>query len=371
MWRAFEGTRRARTGDSAPSSRDVDRLSLPDRKLTRALVRPTAQVVPGVMPTRLLPLPVTDATPAHRDARVTEQRNPRSAAIDLASPLDIVDIITAEDAGIAPAVAAQREAPARAIGAAEQALRSGGRIVYAGAGTSGRLGVLDASEIPPTFGADFGLVVGLIAGGPAALLRAQEGAEDSPEGGARDLEAIALTANDFFVGIAASGTTPYVHGALRHAKRVGATTAMIACTALPSAILDAIDIPIVIVVGPEVVTGSTRMKSGTATKLALNIISTGAMIRVGKTFGNLMVDLRATNAKLVDRSERIVAEVCGVSRDDAHQLLQRADGVVKRAIVMHLLAVDAAAADEALTQADGVIRRAVAVAPPPVPTGAS
>ncbi|MBC7842491.1 MAG: N-acetylmuramic acid 6-phosphate etherase [Gemmatimonadaceae bacterium] len=307
--------------------------------------------------------------PALRDARVTEQRNPRSVAIDLATPLEIVDIITAEDAGVAPAVATQRDALARAVSAAESALRGGGRIIYAGAGTSGRLGVLDASEIPPTFGADFGLVVGLIAGGHAALLRAQEGAEDSPEGGARDVDAIAISADDFLVGIAASGTTPYVHGALRRAKSVGATTGMIACTALPLAILDAIDIPIVIVVGPEVVTGSTRLKSGTATKLALNIISTGAMIRIGKTYGNLMVDLRATNAKLVDRSERIVAEVCSVSREAARTLLRAADGVVKRAIVMHLLQLDAAGADAALHDAHGVIRRAVKVAPPAIGGG--
>ena len=308
---------------------------------------------------------MTADNPAFRDSRVTEQRNPRSVAIDLASPLEIVDIISAEDAGVSPAVAAQRDALAKAVAAAERALRAGGRIVYAGAGTSGRLGVLDASEIPPTFGAAFGLVVGLIAGGPAALLRAQEGAEDSPEAGARDLDAIEISRNDFVVGIAASGTTPYVHGALRRAKAVGATTGMIACTALPEAILDAIDIPIVIVVGPEVVTGSTRMKSGTATKLALNIISTGAMIRIGKTFGNLMVDLRATNAKLIDRSERIVAEVCGVSRDVARTALKAADGSVKRAIVMQLLHVDAAAADAALDDAHGVIRRAVNVSPPP------
>ena len=309
---------------------------------------------------------MTADNPAFRDSRVTEQRNPRSVSIDLASPLEIVDIIAAEDAGVAPAVYTQRETLARAISAAESALRAGGRIIYAGAGTSGRLGVLDASEIPPTFGADFGLVVGLIAGGPAALMRAQEGAEDNPDGGARDLDAINVSPHDFVVGIAASGTTPYVHGALRRAKAVGATTGMIACTALPVSILDAIDIPIVIVVGPEVVTGSTRMKSGTATKLALNIISTGAMIRIGKTFGNLMVDVRATNAKLVDRSERIVAEVCGIRRDDARIVLHAADGVVKRAIVMQLLQVDAVGADAALTAADGVIRRAVQIAPPPI-----
>jgi N-acetylmuramic acid 6-phosphate etherase len=309
---------------------------------------------------------VTADIPGFRDVRITEQRNPRSVAIDLATPLEIVDIIAAEDAGVAPAVALQREALARAVSAAEAALRAGGRIIYAGAGTSGRLGVLDASEIPPTFGADFGLVVGLIAGGPAALLRAQEGAEDNPDGGAADLDAISISAKDFFVGIAASGTTPYVHGALRRAKAVGATTGMIACTALPVTILDAIDIPIVIVVGPEVVTGSTRMKSGTATKLALNVISTGAMIRIGKTYGNLMVDLRATNAKLVDRSERIVAEVCSVPVEHARLLLRAADGVVKRAIVMQLLQVDGGGADAALDAAHGVIRRVVNAAPPPV-----
>jgi N-acetylmuramic acid 6-phosphate etherase len=313
---------------------------------------------------------VTADNPAFRDSRVTEQRNPRSVAIDLASPLEIVDIITAEDARVSPAMEAAREALGRAVAAAERALRAGGRIIYAGAGTSGRLAVLDASEIPTTFGADFGIVIGLIAGGPAALLRAQEGAEDSAEGGARDLDAIDISGNDFFVGIAASGTTPYVHGALRRARTVGATTGMIACTALPESILDAIDIPIVIVVGPEVVTGSTRLKSGTATKLALNIISTGAMIRIGKTFGNLMVDLHATNAKLVGRSERIVAEVCGVSREVARTLLHAADGVVKRAIVMQLLGVDAAAADAALADAQGVIRRAVNLSPPPVVTDA-
>ncbi len=309
---------------------------------------------------------MTADTPAFRDARVTEQRNPRTVAIDLATPLEIVDIITAEDAGIVPAVASQRVPLAHAIAAAESALGAGGRLIYAGAGTSGRLGVLDASEIPPTFGADFGLVIGLIAGGPAALLRAQEGAEDSPEGGARDLEQLHVGPADFVVGIAASGTTPYVHGALRRARAAGATTGMIACTPLPVTILDAIDIPIVIVVGPEVLTGSTRMKSGTATKLALNIISTGAMIRIGKTYGNLMVDLRATNAKLVDRSERIVAEVCSLERAAARALLERAGGVVKRAITMHLLQTDAGAADAALAAAHGVIRRAVAVEPPAI-----
>ncbi|MCU0619698.1 MAG: N-acetylmuramic acid 6-phosphate etherase, partial [Gemmatimonadaceae bacterium] len=218
-----------------------------------------------------MPQPTTSAP---GDPRITEQRNPRTAAIDLASPQAIVDLIAAEDARVAPAVATQREALARAIEAAEAALRAGGRVVYAGAGTSGRLGVLDASEIPPTFGADPDLFVGLIAGGPPALLRAQEGAEDSPEGGAADLRAIGLSARDFVVGIAASGTTPYVHGALHAAKAVGARTALVCCTPPPATILAVVDVPIIIITGPEVVTGSTRLKAGTATKLALNTIST-------------------------------------------------------------------------------------------------
>ena len=301
-----------------------------------------------------MPQPTTSA-PA--DPRITEQRNPRTAAIDLAASQAIVDLIAAEDARVAPAVATQREALARAVDAAEAALRAGGRVIYAGAGTSGRLGVLDASEIPPTFGADPGLFVGLIAGGPPALLRAQEGAEDSPEGGAADLRAIGLSARDFVVGIAASGTTPYVHGALHAAKAVGARTALVCCTPPPATILAVVDVPIIIITGPEVVTGSTRLKAGTATKLALNTISTGAMIRLGKTYGNLMVDLRATNAKLVDRSERIVAEVCGLDRDAARALLARADGSVKRAIVMQLLGLDADGADRALAQVGGTIRR--------------
>jgi N-acetylmuramic acid 6-phosphate etherase len=344
-------------------------LALHHATRTRQLTLPTACHPEPIISFSLSASVTADHRP-FRDPRVTEQRNPRSVSIDLATPLEIVDIICAEDAGVVPALIAEREALARAITAAETALRNGGRIVYAGAGTSGRLGVLDASEIPPTFGADFGLVVGLIAGGTPALLRAQEGAEDSVQGGADDLDAVRIGVNDFFVGIAASGTTPYVHGALRRAKAVGATTGMIACTPLPPSILDAIDIPIVLIVGPEVVTGSTRMKSGTATKLALNIISTGAMIRIGKTFGNLMVDLRATNAKLVDRSERIVAEICGVEQAAASTLLSRADGSVKRAIVMQLLGVDAAAADAALASAHGVIRRTVNVEPPAISTGA-
>lgn len=333
-------------------------LPVPHRARQRAFPRLSPCVT---LPSRV-PQPTTSAP---RDPRITEHRNPHTAEIDRASPLEIVDLIAAEDARVAPAVAAQREQLARAIEAAEAALRAGGRVIYAGAGTSGRLGVLDASEIPPTFGAPFDLFVGLIAGGPPALLRAQEGAEDSPEGGAADVRGVHVSDRDFVVGIAASGTTPYVHGALHAAKAAGARTALVCCTPPPATILEVVDVAIVLITGPEVVTGSTRLKAGTATKLALNTISTGAMIRLGKTYGNLMVDLRATNAKLVDRSERIVAEVTGLDREGARALLARADGQVKRALVMQLLSLDAEGADRALAGAGGVIRRLLD-APPAV-----
>ncbi|HEX2780041.1 MAG TPA: N-acetylmuramic acid 6-phosphate etherase, partial [Gemmatimonadaceae bacterium] len=225
------------------------------------------------------------------DPRITEHRNPRSADIDLASPLEIVELINAEDRTVADAVATQKDRIAQAVTIAEDCFRRGGRLVYAGAGTSGRLGVLDASECPPTFGVPFEMVRGLIAGGYDALLRAQEGAEDSPEGGARDVDALEIGATDFFVGIAASGGTPYVRGAMRRAKERGARVGIVACTPPPREVLDLADVAIVPITGPEVVTGSTRMKAGTATKLVLNTITTGAMIRLGKTFGNLMVDL--------------------------------------------------------------------------------
>jgi N-acetylmuramic acid 6-phosphate etherase len=301
------------------------------------------------------------------DPRTTERRNPRTASIDLASPLEIVDLINAEDNLVPAAVASQRIQIAEAIGIAEKSFRSGGRILYVGAGTSGRLGVLDASEIPPTFGAAPEMVQGIIAGGLPALTRAQEGAEDIVENGAKEIDERGVGADDFVIGIAASGTTPYVHAALARAKELGATTGMIACSALSAEALGNIDVAMVPIVGPEVVTGSTRMKAGTATKLVLNMITTGAMIRLGKTYGNLMVDLRATNNKLKDRSERIVIEVCGVSREAARSLLNAADKSVKTAIVMHKLGLDREGALAALEKAGGVIRRAVPDAPPPVP----
>ncbi|MEP6857825.1 MAG: N-acetylmuramic acid 6-phosphate etherase, partial [Gemmatimonadales bacterium] len=250
------------------------------------------------------------------DPRETERRNPRTASIDLASPLEIVDMINAEDRGVPDAVATQREQIARAIELAEATFRSGGRLFYVGAGTSGRLGVLDASECPPTFGTNPEMVQGIIAGGLPALTRSQEGAEDVVGNGALAMDEHGVGEKDFVIGIAASGTTPYVRAALERAAALGATTGILACSPPPADLVAAADVTMLPIVGPEVVTGSTRMKAGTATKLVLNMISTGAMIRVGKTFGNLMVDLRAMSQKLVDRGERIVMEVCAVSRAD-------------------------------------------------------
>jgi len=297
---------------------------------------------------------------------LTERRNPRTAGIDLAGALEIVDLINAEDRTVADAVHAQRDAIAAVLSAAEEVMRSGGRLFYAGAGTSGRLGVLDASEIPPTFGAPPDLVQGVIAGGAAALTRSQEGAEDRPDGARDDLDQAGVRAGDLVIGIAASGTTPYVRGALQHARTLGARTAIIACSPPPADTLAAADIAIVVLTGPEVVTGSTRMKAGTATKLVLNTITTGAMIRLGKTYGNLMVDLQASNAKLRDRAERIVCEVCGVTAEEARDVLRAADGSVKLAIVMKKLGLGAPDARAALAREGGVIRRVVKGAPPPV-----
>jgi N-acetylmuramic acid 6-phosphate etherase len=309
---------------------------------------------------------VSRQAPPSLDPRVTERRNPRSANIDLASAAEIVDLMNAEDRSVADAVASQRDQIAQLISLTEDAFRRGGRLFYAGAGTSGRLGVLDASECPPTFGSDPEMVQGLIAGGFPAILRAQEGAEDSPAGGAAVMDEHGVNEKDVVIGVAASGTTPYVHGAVERARALGARTGFVACTPVPEKIQPFVDVAVVAIVGPEVVTGSTRLKAGTATKMILNMITTGAMIRIGKTYGNLMVDLKATNAKLVDRSERIVAEVCEVSREQARELLAAADKRVKIAIVMHKLGVDRDGAHRALAEAGGVIRRVIADAPPPV-----
>jgi len=287
------------------------------------------------------------------DPRLTEQRNPATAEIDRLSPLEIVDLINAEDQRVAPAVAREREAIARAMELAEAAFRAGGSLIYVGAGTSGRLGVLDASEMPPTYGTAPEMVRGVIAGGAEALQRAVEGAEDDPEAGARAMDEERVGPNDFVLGIATSGTTPYVHGALERANACGAKTGFLLCTPPAPEHMERYDVVIALLVGPEVVTGSTRMKAGTATKLALNTISTGAMIRLGKVYGNLMVDLRVTNRKLQERGERILVETLEVGRDEARELLARAEGSVKLAIAMYVTGADADAARQKLREAGG------------------
>jgi N-acetylmuramic acid 6-phosphate etherase len=287
------------------------------------------------------------------DPRLTEQRNPETAEIDRLSALEVCRIINREDQKVAPAVAAQLPELARAVEIAEACFRAGGRLVYFGAGTSGRLGVLDASEMPPTYGTDPAMVRGMIAGGPEALLKAKEGAEDDPADGARVADELELGPGDFAFGIAASGTTPWVHGALSRAKERGARTGFFLCTHPADWMIEAYDVVIAVLVGPEVVTGSTRMKSGTATKLVLNTLTTAAMIRMGKVYGNLMVDLRATNQKLRDRSERILMETLDVGRDEARLLLRRAGGSVKTAMVMHWTGTDRGAAEDRLRRVDG------------------
>jgi N-acetylmuramic acid 6-phosphate etherase len=301
------------------------------------------------------------------DARLTERRNPRSQSIDNASALEIVDLINAEDATVPAAVARAREPIARTIDLVEQAFRAGGRLIYVGAGTSGRLGVLDATECPPTYGSAPDMVIGVIAGGPPALVRSVEGAEDDEDAGAAAMEALAIGASDVVIGIAASGTTPFVGAALRRAQALGARTAFLSCTEPPPLIRDICDECITVLVGPEVVTGSTRMKAGTATKLALNTITSGAMIRLGKVYGNLMVDLRAWNEKLVDRSRRIVMETTGISREAAGEVIEAAGGSVKTAIVMARRGSTRAEAERLLRDHEGRLRPIVGDPPPMSP----
>jgi len=268
------------------------------------------------------------------DPRLTERRNPRTTTIDTASALEIVDLVGAEDAGVPASVAKARVEIARAIDLIEEAFRAGGRLLYVGAGTSGRLGVLDAAECPPTFGTPPDMVVGIIAGGLPALVKSIEGAEDDVNAGIGEMDARRVGPDDVVVGIAASGTTPFVRAALGRAQALGARTALVSMSEPPALMLDTCDACITVPVGPEVVTGSTRMKSGTATKLVLNTLTTGAMIRLGKTYGNLMVDLRAWNDKLVDRSQRILMETTGLGREESRAVLDEAGGSVKIAIVM-------------------------------------
>lgn len=292
-------------------------------------------------------------------ALVSESRNPETMDLDSLSTTELVECFNRQDAQVADAVRATLPDVAKAVDAAAGALRAGGRIIYMGAGTSGRLGVLDASECPPTFGVPNGKVIGLIAGGPGALLKAVEGAEDDPALGKADLQNLSLTAQDLVVGLAASGRTPYVIGGLEYAAQVGCTTVAVSCNpASPIAALA--DIAISPVVGPEALTGSTRLKSGTAQKMVLNMISTGAMVKWGKVWQNLMVDMQATNVKLVDRACRMVMEATGAPRDEAQAVLAQTGNDVKPAILMILSGVDAATARSRLEQHNGFLRAALA-----------
>lgn len=293
------------------------------------------------------------------DHLTTEARNPASEGLDGLSTLEVVRVMNAEDARVAEAVGREAEAIAVVIDVVAERLARGGRLIYTGAGTSGRLGVLDAAECPPTFNTDPSMVVGLIAGGHTALLKAVEGAEDNQDLGAQDLKKIELSADDVVVGIATSGRTPYVIGGLRYAKQVGAYAVALSCNA-EAEIIPMSDTAITVVPGPEVLSGSTRLKAGTATKLVLNTITTGAMVKLGKTFGNLMVDLRPTNHKLQSRAIRIVSQATGLEHDAAQTLLARCDGDVKLAIVAQLTGSTPDEARGKLAESQGRVGLAVA-----------
>ncbi len=308
---------------------------------------------------------MTRSSSDYTDPRLTEQRNPRTERIDVASALEIVDLLNAEDATVAGAVHAVRGDVARAIDLVVAAFGRGGRLIYVGAGTSGRLGVLDATECPPTFGTPPEMVVGVIAGGYPALVKSAEGAEDDVNAGMAAMDQVRVAPADFVLGIAASGTTPFVRAALSRAQTIGAATGLLSCSDPPRLLIDTCDVLILPKVGPEALTGSTRMKAGTATKLVLNTVSTGAMIRLGRAYGNLMVDLMALSDKLRDRGERIVMECAGVDRGAARRAIEAAGGSVKLAIVMMRRAVGKAEAVRLLADADGFVRRA-AGDPPPV-----
>lgn len=294
-----------------------------------------------------------------RSQLLTEQRLPESMNLDAMSVEDAVSLMNAQDAAAVAAVAKERANVARAIETVAAALAAGGRLFYFGAGTSGRLGVLDAAECPPTFRTDPEMVQGVIAGGEAAMFRAQEGAEDRADDGAAAVDAKSISPRDVVIGIAAGGTTPFVHGALRRAAELGAKTIFLSCVQ-PVPGEPVVDVVIRPLTGPEVITGSTRLKAGTATKLVLNTISTLAMVRLGKVYQNLMVDLRASNSKLWDRGARIIGTLTGLPRDDSVDLLRRAEGHVKVAVVMHERAVDAGRARAMLADAGGVLRTAIA-----------
>lgn len=289
---------------------------------------------------------------------VSEGRNPTTMGIDLMSTTDILRTINNEDRTVPYAVEKVIPQIAQAVDAIVAGFGRGGRLIYVGAGTSGRLGVLDASECPPTFGVTADMVVGLIAGGPEALMRATEGAEDRAEDGATDLRALAVSDRDVVVGIAVSGRTPYVVGALRLAQQLGAVTVALSCNPT-STIAGIADIAISPVVGPEVLTGSTRLKSGTAQKLVLNMLTTASMIRIGKSYQNLMVDLHASNEKLLARAVRIVMEVTSCTAQEAQRVLERTGNDVKLAILVAMTGMEVEAARDALSASGGFLRRAI------------
>ncbi|MCM6776414.1 N-acetylmuramic acid 6-phosphate etherase [Nocardia sp. CDC159] len=291
-------------------------------------------------------------------ALTTEAVDPSTADLDTMPVEKLLRTMNAADASVAPAVAQAIPQIARAVERIVEARRSGGRMLYVGAGTSGRIGVLDASECPPTFGTDPSEVLGIIAGGPAALTRSIEGAEDDADRGGADLAAVALGADDVVVALAASGRTPYAIGALRYARSIGAGTVAVSCNRRAE-LSEHADVAIEIATGPEVLTGSTRLKAGTAQKLVCNMISTAVMVRSGKVYGNLMVDLNPSNTKLRDRARRIVAEATGVDTAAAAALLDAAGGHSKTAIVMQLTGVDADQARRLLHAAHGFVRAAV------------
>lgn len=289
---------------------------------------------------------------------ISETRNPDTIDLDQLSTLEMVHRFNSEDSKVPQAIARVLPEIAQAIDLAAQSLRRGGRLIYLGAGTSGRLGVLDAAECPPTFGVPHSMVIGLIAGGPSALLKAIEGAEDSEQLGTDDLQALQLCSHDMVVGIAASGRTPYVIGALNYAKTIGCPTVAVSCNP-GSPIAQVAQVAISPLVGPEVLTGSTRMKSGTAQKMVLNMISTGAMVKLGKVYQNLMVDVKATNVKLVDRAIRIVMDATGCCRQEAEQALNQTDKEVKPAILVVLKKCDGKQAKALLAQHHGYLRDAL------------
>ena len=287
---------------------------------------------------------------------LTEQINPRSQNLDTLSALEIVDLFNQEDNKTIEAIAKARVSLARTIDATASAFKQGGRLFYVGAGTSGRLGVLDAAECPPTFCTPPELVQGILAGGKDALVKSSEALEDRPQDGAKAIAGSGVTEVDVVVGITAGGTTPYVHGALQEAKTRGAITVAISCVSGKQVPINA-DIDIRLLVGAEILAGSTRLKAGTVTKMALNIISTGAMVRYGKVYGNRMIDVAVTNDKLQDRALRIISDLTDLNRQQASKLLNKSHKKVKLALLMHWTGLDAAAGEELLNQNQGDLRK--------------